>query len=140
LDISFGQFGTNAIGSLLLDPSDATGNTIYAGTGEPNASVIQKAGVGIYKSTDGGSHWTFVPGSDIFFQRAIGQMASIKMATCSSRLRVPSVGGARYQRLRVEPSNRTSAYTSRTVPPDGNDVHPDFRVTGTDARLDNGEA
>ncbi|HMC28383.1 MAG TPA: hypothetical protein VKM56_11385, partial [Verrucomicrobiae bacterium] len=70
-----GSFGTNAIGSLLLDPNDATGNTIYAGTGEPNASNDSEAGVGVYKSTDGGSHWTFVVGSDIFFQRAIGQMA-----------------------------------------------------------------
>jgi hypothetical protein len=32
------SFGTNAIGALLVDPSDPTGNTVYAGTGEPNAS------------------------------------------------------------------------------------------------------
>jgi hypothetical protein len=70
-----GSFGTNAIGSLLLDPSDSKGDTIYAGTGEPNASGDSEAGVGIYKSTDGGSSWAFVTGSDIFFQRAIGQMA-----------------------------------------------------------------
>ena len=70
-----GSFGTNAIGSLLLDPNDATGNTIYAGTGETNASGDSEAGVGIYKSTNGGTSWTLVPGSDIFFQRAIGQMA-----------------------------------------------------------------
>ena len=69
------SFGTNAIGSLLLDSRDATGNTIYAGTGEPNASGDSEAGVGVYKSTDGGNTWAFVPGSDIFFQRAIGQMA-----------------------------------------------------------------
>jgi len=31
--------------------------------------------VGVYKSTDGGTTWSLVPGSDIFFQRAIGQMA-----------------------------------------------------------------
>lgn len=68
-------FGTNAIGSLLLDPSDSSGNTVYAGTGEPNASNDSEAGVGIYKTTDGGDTWTLVPGSDIFFQRAIGQMA-----------------------------------------------------------------
>src|SRR3989442_1322382 len=30
-----GSFGTNAIGSLLMDPNDPSGNTIYAGTGEP---------------------------------------------------------------------------------------------------------
>jgi len=69
------SFGTNAIGSLLMDPSDPTGNTLYAGTGEPNASNDSEAGVGIYKTTDGGQTWALVPGSDIFFQRAIGQMA-----------------------------------------------------------------
>ena len=50
-------------------------NTLYAGTGEPNASGDSEAGVGIYKSTNGGETWTLVPGSDIFFQRAIGDMA-----------------------------------------------------------------
>ena len=70
-----GSFGINAIGSLLIDPSDPTGNTVYAGTGEPNASGDSEAGVGIYKTTDGGQTWTLVPGSNIFFQRAIGQMA-----------------------------------------------------------------
>ncbi len=69
------SFGTNAIGSLLIDPSDPSGNTLYAGTGEPNASGDSEAGVGIYKTTDGGQTWGLVPGSDIFFQRAIGQMA-----------------------------------------------------------------
>jgi len=68
-------FGTNAIGSLLMDRNDPTGNTLYAGTGEPNASNDSEAGVGIYRTTDGGQTWTLVPGSDIFFQRAIGQMA-----------------------------------------------------------------
>ncbi len=69
-----GSFGINAIGSLLIDPADPTGNTVYAGTGEPNASGDSEAGVGIYKTTDGGQTWALVPGSDKFFQRAIGQM------------------------------------------------------------------
>jgi hypothetical protein len=67
------SFGTNAIGSILIDPSNA--NTIYVGTGEPNASGDSEAGVGIYKSTDGGTTWTLVPGSDIFFQRSVGGLA-----------------------------------------------------------------
>ena len=70
-----GSFGTNAIGSILIDPSDPSANTVYAGTGEPNASGDSEAGVGIYKSTNGGNTWTLVAGSDIFFQRAIGDMA-----------------------------------------------------------------
>jgi hypothetical protein len=50
-----GSFGTNAIGTLTYDA--ATG-TLYAGTGEPNASGDSEAGLGIYKSTDGGNSWT----------------------------------------------------------------------------------
>jgi hypothetical protein len=70
-----GSFGTNAIGSLLVDPSDPSGNTVYAGTGEGNASGDSEAGLGIYKSTDGGDSWTFVPGSDSFRDRAVSTMA-----------------------------------------------------------------
>src|ERR1700736_2177904 len=66
------SFGTNAIGSILVDPTNS--NIIYAGTGEPNASGDSEADVGIYKSTDGGNTWALLPGSDKFFQRAIGQM------------------------------------------------------------------
>jgi len=51
-----GSFGTNAIGTLTVDPTDD--NTLYAGTGEPNASADSEAGVGIYKSTNGGDSWT----------------------------------------------------------------------------------
>jgi hypothetical protein len=56
-----GSFGTNAIGTLIVDPTDPSGNTLYAGTGEPNTSVDSEAGVGIYKSTDGGYSWTKLP-------------------------------------------------------------------------------
>jgi hypothetical protein len=57
------SFATNAIGSINVDPNDSTGMTIYAGTGEPNISVDSEAGMGIYKSTDGGNTWTLLPGS-----------------------------------------------------------------------------
>jgi hypothetical protein len=70
-----GSFGTNAIGSLLVDPSDPSGNTVYAGTGEANASGDSEAGVGIYKTTDGGATWTLVPGTDLFTDRAVSSMA-----------------------------------------------------------------
>ena len=70
-----GSFATNAIGSLLVDPSDQSGNTVYAGTGEPNASGDSEAGRGIYKSTNGGDSWTLVPGSDLFRDRAVATMA-----------------------------------------------------------------
>jgi hypothetical protein len=54
---------TNAIGSIAIDPNDTSGKTIYVGTGEANASGDSEAGLGLYKSTDGGDHWSLVPGS-----------------------------------------------------------------------------
>jgi hypothetical protein len=50
-----GSFATNATGALTY--VGAT-NTLFAGTGEPNASADSEAGMGIYKSTDGGDTWT----------------------------------------------------------------------------------
>jgi hypothetical protein len=49
---------TNNIGSITVDPSDRTGNTIYVGTGETNQPNNSGAGTGLYRSTDGGDHWT----------------------------------------------------------------------------------
>lgn len=86
-----GSLPSNAVGSLLLDPNDASGNTVYLGTGEPNASGDSEAGVGIFKTTDGGSTWTLVPGSDIFYQRSIGQMAFDN----AGKLLVPIASGVR---------------------------------------------
>ena len=53
-----GSFATNAIGTLVIDPTDPTGNTLYAGTGESHASADSEAGFGIYKTTNGGDTWT----------------------------------------------------------------------------------
>ena len=61
-----GSFATNAIGTLTFDPSDTSGNTIYAGTGEPNASADSEAGFGIYKSTNGGNTWTHLASHTMF--------------------------------------------------------------------------
>jgi hypothetical protein len=52
-----GSFATNAIGTLTYD---AATTTLYAGTGELNSAVDSEAGMGIYKSTDGGDTWTLV--------------------------------------------------------------------------------
>src|SRR5215469_1838719 len=55
-----GSFATNAIGTLTYDGAS---NTLYAGTGEANASADSEAGFGIYKSTDGGGTWTQLAGN-----------------------------------------------------------------------------
>jgi len=70
-----GSFATNAIGSLVVDPNDPTGETIYAGTGEPNVSGDSEAGMGVYKSTDGGTTWALLPGSSQFQGRAAASIA-----------------------------------------------------------------
>ena len=47
-----------AMGMLAIAPSDT--NVIYAGTGEPNSRNTIEPGNGMYKSTDGGLHWTHI--------------------------------------------------------------------------------
>lgn len=52
----------NSVGTLVADPNDASGNTLYLGTGEGNrCSSGCEAGVGIYKTMDGGTTWTKLP-------------------------------------------------------------------------------
>jgi transposase-like protein len=60
---SNGSIPSNAIGSIAYDPNDTTGKTVYVGTGEPNGSSDSEAGVGLYKSLDGGQTWSRVFGS-----------------------------------------------------------------------------
>ena len=70
-----GSFATNAIGSLIVDPNDGSGKTLYAGTGEPNVSIDSEAGMGIYKTTNGGDTWTQLAGSVQFRGRAVASIA-----------------------------------------------------------------
>ncbi len=52
------ELDQNSVGALVLDPTDRHHDTLYLGTGEGNrCSSGCEAGVGIYKSTDGGDHW-----------------------------------------------------------------------------------
>lgn len=66
-------FAHNNTAALELDPNDPTSSVLYAGTGEPNicrSGCI--AGVGMYRSKDGGDHWTGPIGSQYFSGRGIG--------------------------------------------------------------------
>src|SRR5215203_3786778 len=69
------EFQHNNTAALELDPNDSTSNMIYAGTGEPNtcrSGCI--AGVGLYKSKDGGDHWSGPIGAQYFSGRGIGSI------------------------------------------------------------------
>ncbi len=71
-----GDIPSNSIGSLSVDPTDPTGMRLYAGTGEESGSSDSEAGIGLYKSTDGGQNWTLVPGSSaVSDNRSIGAIA-----------------------------------------------------------------
>src|SRR6267143_82766 len=63
VNVSDGSFASGAIGALTYD---AAHNTLYAGTGEDAAAGDAEAGVGVYKSTDGGNTWTALGGNSNF--------------------------------------------------------------------------
>jgi hypothetical protein len=96
-----GSFPTNAIGTLTYD---AGSNTLYAGTGEPNASGDSEAGLGLFKSTNGGNSWTHLAAvttttisgdytGDAFVSRAINSV--VVDPTNSNILYVGSVRAVR---------------------------------------------
>jgi hypothetical protein len=79
----------NSVGVLTADPNDPSGNTLYLGTGEANrCSSGCEAGVGVYRSTNGGGSWTkladvcvsnatyscVTPGQDAFLGRGISKI------------------------------------------------------------------
>src|SRR5438046_2574469 len=45
-----------SMGMLAIAQTDT--NVVWAGTGEPNSRNTIEPGAGVYKSTDGGMHWT----------------------------------------------------------------------------------
>jgi hypothetical protein len=69
-------FEHNNVAEIMLDPNDADANTLWAGTGEPNTCGSGcTAGVGLYKSTNGGKSWRGPIGQTQFAGRAVGSIA-----------------------------------------------------------------
>jgi hypothetical protein len=135
--------GTNSIGSLTVDPTDKTGNTIYVGTGETNSPNNSGAGTGLYRSIDGGDHWTRIstnivdttvaPGAiDFTFTRGISDVVvdptnsqRLYVATTTAMLGMTAVRGGQTQttgfpQARVglyKTENRGGSWTLIWVPP-----------------------
>src|SRR5579885_2304451 len=95
---------SNAIGSIVIDPDDPTGATLYAGTGEENGSSDSEAGVGVYQSTNYGKTRHLVTGSiPAAKNRSIGAIAidptdanHIYIGTDVARHGASSVNGGRF--------------------------------------------
>jgi hypothetical protein len=111
------SFATNAIGTLTIDPSDPSGNTLYAGTGEPNASADSEAGFGIYKTTDGGNTWTHlaahtdVPtGSGVDCTCAVG-VGGFQTAPAYSG---PAFDGRAISSIVIDPNDPSTIYVGST--------------------------
>jgi hypothetical protein len=69
------SFGINSAGSIEIDPNDPSSNTLWVGTGEGNTCGSGcVAGVGLYKSTDGGDHWSGPYGTSAFNARGVGSI------------------------------------------------------------------
>jgi hypothetical protein len=99
-----GAIPSNAIGSIVFDPSNA--NTIYVGTGEPNGSGDSEAGVGLYKSTNGGSSWSLVAGSTANTAPCASNAASFTCPVATGR----SIGA-----IAVDPANASHIFIGTDV-------------------------
>src|SRR5436190_2552936 len=97
-----GSFGTNAIGTLTY-----TGGVLYAGTGEANASGDSAAGVGIYKSIDGGNTWTALAAT-------IGPITTFSPGTGTNGTYGPGNAflGRSISSIVVDPTNAAHLYVS----------------------------
>jgi len=70
-----GTFENQSTSSLALDPNDPNHQTIWAGTGEPNACGSGcEVGVGVYQSKDGRKGWRGPLGAENFFGRGVGSI------------------------------------------------------------------
>ncbi len=97
---------SNAIGSIVFDTHDATGNTLYVGTGEPNGSSDSEAGVGLYKSINGGSSWSLVAGSTANTAPCASNAASFTCPVATGR----SIGA-----IAVDPANASHIFIGTDV-------------------------
>ncbi len=98
-----GSFATNAIGTLTYN---AGTGTLYAGTGEPNASGDSEAGWGIYKSTNGGNSWTLL-------NSTVGPITTTAPGTGPNGTYVGNAfAGRAVSTIAVDPTNPNHLYVS----------------------------
>ncbi len=95
------SFGTNAIGTIAIDPRNP--NVVYAGTGEPNASADSAAGAGLYRSDDGGESWQHINSTLTF----AGPSGPVTIAEGFNNLSISDVA--------FDPKNTRKFYVATTL-------------------------
>jgi len=110
------SFATNAIGTLTYD---AAHTTLYAGTGEPNSSGDSEAGLGIYKSTDGGNSWTHLAsnttvgaGSGVDCDAVFGTPPGTFGVQSAPAYSGPAFDGRSISSVVIDPANPNILYVS----------------------------
>jgi len=95
------------VGAIAVDPKSAS--TLYAGTGESNLSLDSYAGVGLYRSKDGGGTWELLaPSATAGVPTRIGVIAIDPFD--SNHIRI---GGVGHQPQDNDPSTLGGMWTSR---------------------------
>ena len=127
-----------AIGALALDPADVTDNTLYVGTGETSYDILPAPvfngdayfGVGVLKTTNGGTSWTLqgqsVFGGGTYSANSIGfdvlvvSGGTIRAGTTKGMFQSTD-GGATWTQVIVSVGNNTARVTDLAV--DGTNVY-----------------
>ena len=139
-------FQQNALGYIAVDPRDASGRTLYVGTGEANQCGSGcEAGAGIWKTSDGGDSWTkladtcvsnatykcVTPGTDSFLGRGIAKIVidpsdpnHILVASASAIRGSSAIVGLGGQAARADPTINTPGLYESTD--GGNTFTPAF--------------
>lgn len=99
--------GVLNIGALAIHPTNP--KILYCGTGEANLSVDSYAGVGLYRTTNGGKTWTlFAPSARTGIPSRIGVIAIDPHDPSHIR-----IGGIGFGRVSPQQSGFGGMYTSR---------------------------
>ena len=59
------QLPTPAISTLVFDPTDPSGQTLFAGTGNVSSANVKNFLSGLFKTTDGGKKWSVITSQGI---------------------------------------------------------------------------
>jgi hypothetical protein len=104
--ISGPTMGSQAIGTMTYFNNGTANGILYVGTGEPNASADSEAGLGIYRSTDGGNTWTLL-------NSQIGPITTVSPGTGPNGTYTGSAFlGRAISGIAVDPTNANILYVS----------------------------